>query len=327
MLRRLSPLVIFIVSVALSSNAWAWLNTGHRIVAYVAWEDLTPSTRAKVCEILKLHPRYVKDLLAEEPEGMGDEASDRYAFASAATWPDMVRSFSNPMHAAYNHPSWHYIDIPYAIDGQAVPAAGDAPVSGPRNVVEALAKNVADLKDPNVSGANKAVALCWILHLCGDIHQPLHACSLFSPQFPHGDQGGNAIIVLRDPPYPDSRSKLHLVWDSLPGDFETRDIEEYIASGLRNDPRYTRARLAAQLNVKDFAAWANESYQLAIKYAYLNGKLKGATASTRPTDALETAIPGLPPGYLAKAEEIGDQRLILAGYRTADLLNSIFANQ
>src|SRR6202021_3878931 len=105
--------------------------------------------------------------------------------------------------------------------------------TGPQNIVEALTKNVADLKDPKVSASDKAVALCWILHLCGDIHQPLHATELFSPQFPTGDQGGNQFIILRDPPYADSRANLHFVWDSLPGDYQSRDIEHYIAGGLR----------------------------------------------------------------------------------------------
>jgi hypothetical protein len=164
-----------------------------------------------------------------------------------------------------------------------------------------------------------------VLHLCGDIHQPLHACELFSPEFPGGDQGGNAFIVLKTPPYPDSRSKLHLIWDSLPGDFEDRDIEGYIAEGLRMDPRFSRDNLKQMLAVTDFMAWANESHDLAVKYAYLDGKLKGAN-SQMDSDP-DRPAPGLPRGYMENAEEIGNQRLILAGYRTADLLNSIFNGQ
>src|SRR5208282_5335557 len=101
-MRRLTiPLTILAFTLALSSNAWAWLSTGHRIIAFIAWDDLTPTTKAAVVEILKAHPRYDKDLLADLPEGLPDESVQRYAFASAATWPDLVRSFSNPMHAAY----------------------------------------------------------------------------------------------------------------------------------------------------------------------------------------------------------------------------------
>ena len=323
-MRRLTfPLAILIVAFAASSNAWAWLSTGHRIVAVIVWDELTPAAKAKVTEILKQHPRYAQDLLADLPDALPDESIQRFAVASAATWPDMVRSLSNPMHAAYNHPSWHYIDIPFAINGQVVPPPPPPrEASGPHNLVEALTAKAADLRDPAVSGPDKAIALCWVLHLCGDIHQPLHAASFYSPQFPNGDQGGNGMIVLREPPYPDSRSNLHLVWDSLPGNFMSRDFEYYIADGLRADPQYSREKLKDLLDVKDFAAWAQESHDLAVKYAYLNGQLVGLDSHAQITP--DTQIPGLPRGYLKTAEGIAEQRIILAGYRLADLLNSIF---
>jgi hypothetical protein len=322
--RIVFPLVV-VLSLTCWSRAWGWLSTGHRIVAYVAWYDLTPTAQSRAVEILKQHPRFQQDLLEDVPTGTSDFDAQRYAFASAATWPDMVRSFSNPMHAAFNHPNWHYIDLPFAINGQPVPPKPHPAGSAPTDILEALDKNVADLKDPAVSGANKAVALCWILHLCGDIHQPLHCASLYSPQFPNGDQGGNAIIVLREPPYPDSRANLHFVWDSLPGNYLSRNFEEYIAQGLRNDPEFTRQRLAPQLNVKDFSAWAGESHDLAVQYAYLNGQIKGL--DVRAAKDPNAVIPGLPAGYVAQAEQIARRRLILGGYRTADLLNSILDSQ
>jgi hypothetical protein len=83
------------------------------------------------------------------------------------------------------------------------------------------------------------------------------------------------------------------------------------------------------LAVKDFPAWANESHALAVQYVYLNGKLTGASRpahgdapTTRRGD--DSQAPALSREYLRNAEEIAAQRVVLAGYRIADLLNSIY---
>jgi hypothetical protein len=321
---RLRWIFFALLIFASASPAWAWIDTGHRLVAMIAWADLTPAARTKYVNILKQHPRYNEDLLADLPK---DSDPDVYSFGIAATWPDIVRSLSNPMHAAYNHQPWHYVDIPYSIGGQAVNLPVD-PSPGPHNIIEALAANTAALRDPNTAGKDQAVALCWVLHLCGDIHQPLHAIELFSPQFPNGDQGGNAILILRDPPYPDSQIKLHALWDQLPGTYKSDGAIRDLATGLRADPRYSREALKDSLAITDPAKWAQESHELAIQYAYLNGNLRGASATAPNTGGANSPnaaaqIPGLPPGYLKQAEDIAMLRIVLAGYRTADLLNGL----
>jgi hypothetical protein len=63
----------------------------------------------------------------------------------------------------------------------------------------------------------KAIYLTWLLHLVGDIHQPLHCTAVFSEQFPNGDKGGNdAFIRIRSSPV-----KLHAFWDGLLGNGTT----------------------------------------------------------------------------------------------------------
>lgn len=353
----------WLVAILLPTSAsWGWIDTGHKIIAQMTWEELTPAARAKITALLKQHPRYEKDLLARLPEGADESATALHAFMVASTWPDLVRAQAHPMHYVAHHPDWHYIDIPYAVGGQPIPADGPAKTqpgskaeakpevegkSGPaipttqpaaavaaagaghtvpHDVVEALTKNAADLREPGGAPADRAVALCWVLHLAGDIHQPLHACILFSPQFPKGDQGGNAILVLREPPYLNSQMNLHLLWDKLPGDYKDEHFDGYLAAGLRADPRFSRQRMKQALAVKDFNTWAQESHELAVKYAYLNGELKGALAHPPRTQPKEP-IPGLPPGYLENAEEVAARQVVLAAYRTADLLNDLFGGQ
>jgi len=323
--------------------SFGWNSTGHKVVALLAWEDLTPKTRAAITALLKQHPRYDKDLLLDAaPDETADQRA-RTAFATAATWPDMVRSRSNPMSFTHNHPDWHYIDIPYnangfdpstqpttrrASTGPATQAAITPP--GPHDIVEAFAQCTAELKSAKISDADKAVDICWVEHLVGDIHQPLHAADMFSKDHPNGDKGGNDDFVLREPPYPDSRTNLHSLWDSLAGNFQSEQLCTYEARGLREDPKYSREKLKDQLAVHDFMAWANESHQLAIEDVYLNGKLQ--TGTNRGDNrgwgrGFDDSTPGVPPGYMANAEHVALQRIALAGYRLADVLNNIFDPQ
>jgi hypothetical protein len=231
------------------------------------------------------------------------------------------------MHATHNHPSWHYIDLPW-FHGMAevAPQPDDGP--GPHNVVEALQQCTGELNSSSVSPAERAVDICWIEHLVGDIHQPLHAISLYSPQFPDGDKGGNDEMVLKEPPYPNTRDNLHSVWDGLPGEFHSQEIDGFEAAGLRADPKFSREHFKPLLDHKDFMDWARESHDLAVQYAYLNGSLQSATVERgshgNNGGTGGNPIPGLPPGYLAKAEEIAMQRVVLAGYRLADVLNAAF---
>jgi hypothetical protein len=316
---------VFVLCVS-AVPGFGWNSTGHKVVAFIAWDQLTPKTRQAVTDLLKQHPRYDKDLLLDAPADESPDEQARTAFATAATWPDMVRSQNNPMNATHNHPAWHYIDIPYCVGNQKVteaPPAGPAP----HDAIEALIKNTADLKDPAVSPGEKAVSICWIEHLTGDIHQPLHAVSLYSPQFPDGDRGGNMETVLREPPYPDSATKLHTLWDALLGNFQSEELTRSVAAGIAADPRFSREKLKDQLAVTDFMSWAKESHDLAIKYVYLDGTLKSSTAQThggrRGGDGGDM-IPGVPPGYMISAENLAAHQAAVAGARLADELNKIF---
>jgi hypothetical protein len=318
--------VLFAVAiVALPAQmCFGWIATGHIVIATLAWQDLTPKTKAAVVELLKQHPLYQQNLLLDLPAGSTPEETDRYAFTQAATWPDMVRAPENPMHATFNHPAWHFIDIPFyhGVSPRPEPSPSDQP--GPKNIVEALAQCNTEMKDASVAPRQRAVDICWVEHLVGDIHQPLHCAMLVSPEHPQGDKGGNDDEVLRDPPYPNSRENLHFVWDALPGDFHSHLMDRLEAVGLRADPTFSREQLKSLLEVKDFMSWAKESHQLAVDDAYLNGQLQTGLARKGSRSAGGAPIPGLPPGYLDKAEHVAMHQVALAGYRLADLLNAAF---
>jgi hypothetical protein len=323
-LRPLLVIATLILSLAMASDARAWNHTGHRVIATIAYDQLQPPVRAKLDTLLKAHPRYEADLLAWMPERHDQPA--RFAFAMSAYWPDIIRSQANPMHYTHHRPMWHFINVRYQLpDWKPAPATSTAPTTapttwpvmeGPKDVVQAIAKCKADLKNPSVSDADKAVAICWLTHLVGDIHQPLHATTLFSAQFPDGDRGGNSFIVAR---YRGDRENLHAVWDEILGTQTSALIIHYLATSIRTDPTYVRDAMPESSRL-DTETWVNESHAIGKSLVYRDGTLTGASSEALRNDPA-TVVPMLPDGYLRGAETVAVRRAALAGYRLAAVLS------
>ena len=73
------------------------------------------------------------------------------------------------------------------------------------------------MRDPAASNADKAIAIAWILHLSGDIHQPLHTSARVTDTEPKGDQGGNLFLLTPEGTPRDKQVNLHWFWDSIVG--------------------------------------------------------------------------------------------------------------
>ena len=193
---------------------------GHKTVAEIAWRQLDPATRQTIVDTIRRHPRFDKDFAGKMDDKAltGDKAvEDHWIFQQAATWPDMIRKQKE-----FDRPNWHYIDLPFFLDPSdrqafarrlPVNIATDFPTKVPPdkyNVLQALAYCEVMVKS-NAGPETKAVAYCWLLHLVGDLHQPLHCTALFSADhFPKGDKGGNEIPLRRG-------KNLHSLWDGLLG--------------------------------------------------------------------------------------------------------------
>ncbi len=94
---------------------------------------------------------------------------------------------------------------------------------------------------------------------------------------------------------------------------------------LRNRQKFQRSQLT-ELSSTGFKSWAKESYEIATEIAYLNGRLIGAPRDGNTDCTTVAAAPALPAGYVHTASRIADRRMILAGYRLADLLRRITQN-
>lgn len=310
-IKRLLPALAGLALLGFAApHASAWNGTGHMTTASIAYDNLSPKTKVGVDALLARHRDYAL-WMSEMPAGYADKG--RWAFLKASTWPDEVRKTPD------DRPSWHYIDLPVVAPGYTPdPAAVAVPTP---NAETQIAAETALLTAKTASDGDRAVALCWVEHLIGDVHQPLHDSTLFSAQFPHGDRGGNDETLAPDSVTGDpletaaNPHKLHALWDDLLG--ATRDPVEIarIAASLEA-PAYGRSTFPQLALHKTVHEWAQEGSILAQRYVYVNETLPMTPAGDQKAEAT------LPPGYLAAAHQVADRQIALAGLRLADTLNA-----
>jgi S1/P1 Nuclease len=245
--------------------ALAWGKTGHRVVAAIADAQLSGLARAHVKQIL----------------GQAESLDE------AANWPDEMRSHPSPFWQKTSTP-WHYVTLNGIVYDEA-PPEGDA--------LGALNKYSATLRDPAASLADKQLALRFVVHIIGDLHQPLHVGKCC-------DRGGNDIKVKwfgRD-------LNLHSVWDSALVDEQQLSFTEMTAKLQRHT---SSADVIAwwDINPRD---WMSESAQIR------------ETIYPRPsTDPKK--VPELSYSYVYQNTPIVEQRLKQAGVRLAAYLNALYA--
>jgi hypothetical protein len=285
----------------------AWNRPGHMVSAAIAYQVLKaddPQTIRKAA-LLREHPYYERSW-ARRLEGVAPEDRDLVLFMEAARWPDDARNDEK-----FHHGEWHYVNLPFKPEGQpdrVRPAGPD-----PTNILWAFPRQLSAVKDDSAPAADRAVALAWVFHLVGDVHQPLHAATLFTTDFPEGDRGATRFYIRARE---DKQViNLHQLWDDLVfGSNNPREVKNR-ATELRLRPEFARDRLK-ELAEPAFDKWAAESFRLGKEVAYLNGELAG---SPDRGDA-----PVLPAGYTKKAQAVAERRVVLAGYRLAELLKKSF---
>ena len=322
-MKALLKLLLLLNFILPLQGAMAWDSVGHRLSAAVAMDFLSADTQARLLRILRQHPRFDEDFLAQVP-GFIDPSDDRqmaeWLLGQAAYWPDIVRGLPAAEMDKYNRPSWHYIDGAWLRGAATVQGnnyigvARFDDISGEdratirnerqvHNIVTALDYNTLVLADASRPMPERAVALCWVLHLMADIHQPLHAGSLFSTAlFRRGDRGGNGV--------PTDAGNLHARWDQALGAaglVETLPLIQRQLSGL--------ARPGIQAVESDWSQWLAESRQLLLTDVYTDAMKQAIVAADQTGRRLGSQT--LSADYVSRMQEIARQRIGLARVRLA----------
>lgn len=285
----------------LLTTSYGWNRATHMVTGALAYRELqttAPQLIPRIVALLRRHPDYQQrwaDKLSDPI--LTEEDRNQYLFMLAARWPDDVRS------TTYDHPTWHYINYLYAPE-QGM-ARTDTTLATGETILQAFALNQQTLRS-NAPDSSKAIALCWLFHLVGDVHQPLHTTALVDKQFSEGDRGGNLfkIKVLMS----SQTSNLHSFWDGMLLDTDDYTAVRNLAVQIR---QVTRRNELPQLGKADIVTWSKESFILAQDNAYRSNTL-------RPGTDQDGAV--LPADYVATVTPIARRQVALAGYRLADEL-------
>ncbi|HEY2900809.1 MAG TPA: S1/P1 nuclease [Polyangia bacterium] len=275
----LAGLVASGVALAAPTTAQAWGPDGHVIVARIAEKHLSAKARTGLADLL-----------------------DGRDLADIASWADDWRD-PHPETAG-----WHFVDIP--LSAAAYDAARDC-VKG-NCAVEALIAQLAILRDKTMAADARKRALRFVVHLVGDLHQPLHAAT--DDRAPGGtDRGGNLVkarLGIADPEFPYHSSpngNLHSVWDADLIDAVHRQQEAYAAALAKLPDTLVHMQAGTP------ADWANEAHQLARDVTYKSLPAPDAAGVRQLTAA-----------YAAQSRPIVERQLQRAGVRLARLLNESF---
>ncbi|CAN5873890.1 S1/P1 nuclease [soil metagenome] len=327
--------ITLLISSHFLTPAHAWSEGGHRVIALIAYEKLTPEQRTRALKILRHHPRFQEDFEGAMPATLvqgAESDQQRWLFTQAAAWPDVVRDLPEPLQSLYHRPTWHYINLPVFLD-DASKLELEAKLktnirlqwkegSDPtwNNAAQTIDMAMKNLRSSSTSDAQKALMLCWLLHSVGDLHQPLHCVSLFSvhqfPDLKSGDMGGNGIPVAgKNPLRPQT---LHSVWDGLLGYGGSINDLRARASRLLLDPKLiTLSEKARQIT--NLAQWVAEGRDAAATYAYTTD-VRNQLLDMH-TDRLMPVT--LPENYMRQAGAIAQERASIAGYRLAGMLGDV----
>jgi nuclease S1 len=307
-------LALLLIAPLIQKPLPAWDAAGHELVATMAFNRLNPKARKAVTELARemVNP---------------DQAYD--AITLACWMDDLKKNTAMPFHGLFL--GWHYIDL--GLDpGDPQPSlepGDDNDVHG--NVVQALKRAVVVLKggtDPYIQ--TKAMACAMVMHLVGDIHQPLHCATKYflSGGRLHQDMGGNKEEVLNGPPGTgppgDVKFNLHAFWDSAwRASFDDASgcvvLDPRFQEQGRHDPQILRS-LAVTLAKQPpppgtdlethIDQWARESNEIARDFVYPELTATDSKKYCRLSNI-----------YVSRANALARQRLVLAAWRLATLLN------
>jgi hypothetical protein len=302
------------------TRAWPWGCEGHETIALITSRQLTPRAWRKVSELLQPSP--IDPRLERSCRTTGNVLAD------ASTWADDIRH--DPMSPLARTGAWHFIDIPRA----ATP--GDLGRFCPRRsgcVVTAIEAQLATLRKPHAERQRAAEALMLLVHLIGDLHQPLHCAT-------NDDAGGNCVPVTYfgiapqlSPDHSEEgvyRPNLHAVWDTS----IIRRIVGYRGSSWFAD--FLQRRFAAQIPTWqrmpiDVEAWAWESHRVAERTAYEQLPVTLPIASSQRSIECSNVArkilalhERLGQRYQDAAAPVIEEQLAKAGVRLAMVLNRLW---
>jgi hypothetical protein len=302
-----------LILAALCLGAASWNLFAHSIVARIAELEMGTDEKGKAA-LKKVYATLstLTKFFPETPDSL----------LEAAIIPDSLNFNYNGFLKFY-----HYKDFPevYKNDDPNMPTSPMESVNADYAIESAVAI-IKDSFNPEKEqkkiikkGFVDSLMTRILIHVAGDVHQPLHASSLFSKylydgKIKDGDAGGNMIFILS--PYDSNSNNLHSFWDNGLGIFPRADKFPYTEEDKAKIERFAQdlrtafpqSYFGADVNQLNHTVWLTESARLASQIAYADIDI----------------FPVIRPEYVVIGRRVSRERVTLAGYRLANLLRELF---
>lgn len=317
---------VLLLLLALAPGCLAWWAPLHMTVAEIASRHLTDKAG------------HWTEMILENDDIPGHRFEpSAHDIVEASHWADDIK-----LKGVRVFTEWHHSSTPIV---RNMPPDFTPPPMRTEDVLWALQEAEDLLLNDEASTWSRSLMMRLLIHFAGDLHQPMHAATLYSESFPDGDRGGTRFPVT-DPTNPEIKD-LHGFWDWGAGVFpdfvaaehspslEYSRKEDFIAfvdslgldtpraAGYEIPPKDLVSRIADQITREhpynsfppeirdstDFSLWKNESFKITDEIVYG-----------------ESIVPGgsIPEEYRRVAQDIIRERVALGGYRLAAVLNNIF---
>lgn len=281
-----------LLSLLIATQALAWGDRGHQITALIAWEFMTPTTQQRVMKIL-----------ATDDSGLVDKT-----FAAQSMWADKYRDSDRERNGErYRQTSrWHYINLNINRADFDAACFGNKPLTGPASagpaeecLLNKIDQFARELRDAATEPRERLRALQFLLHLVGDLHQPLHTSN-------NNDKGGTKVHVIVGAK---NRMTLHRYWDAE------------IVYRLGRDAESTAANFVQGIKTTDVARWQSGTTR---DWTVESWRLARGDIYRRLPEPLPDGDYRLDNAYHNRARDIARVQLQRAGVRLAFLLNEAF---
>ncbi|MBN2478812.1 MAG: S1/P1 nuclease [Parachlamydiales bacterium] len=286
---------IFILFLTFTLNLHSWWDSSHIVIAKIAKENMSQNAKEKCDNLINFLSEYYPNTST---------------FETSAVWADqmMNKGISFGIKHGFakiydpNNEGDENAKTKYAIELES------------SNGTKSLNEIIKALKSPKTNKLEKALMLRFLIHIVGDMHQPLHCINYYSKEFKHGDFFGCRFYLDYSL---NQKNSLHALWDSallrddlwlkLPLNKEGEDyLNNFKSEVTIKFPK--SSFLEDEIENMDFDTWAQESFLIGKNHAYEN-----IHPGDRPSDA-----------YLIENRNIAYRQIALSGYRLAYILNDIF---
>jgi hypothetical protein len=234
MLKRFLAFLVPLLVLLVPSPALAWWEYGHESVATIALHEVSPTTRRAIARLLALAPE------------LQTPACPARTIEQASVWPDCIKTLGERFSYAY---SWHYQNV-----NVCKPFPAKIPCPDGNCVSAQIERNRKLLADRTVPARERLMALAFLVHFMGDLHQPLHAGD-------RGDKGGNDFKMDYGAI---QRTNIHSIWDGLLADRAISTPPGGALAILSTVPPSERAAIRQG----DVNSWSRESWQAARDFGY-----------------------------------------------------------